>query len=93
MTELCKVLAARRWLAVNIRKGVKKICFRKDHVQISLELTTVVIEVPRFVSLSLPTNGGLYLEIGHDYLQVLFYSSLVFTSIHLKQLYKIVDKK
>jgi hypothetical protein len=60
------------------------VCFRKDPVQISFELATVVIEVPRSVSLSLPTNVGLYLEIGHIYLQVLFYSSLVFTSIHLK---------
>jgi hypothetical protein len=76
-----------------MRKGRKRICFRKDPVKISFELATVVIEVSRFVSLSLPTNFGLYLEIGHDYLQVLLYSSLVFTSVHLKQLYKIVVKK
>jgi len=74
------------------KKGRKRICFRKDPVQISFKLATVVIEVPRFISLSVPTNVGLYLEIGHDYLQVLFYSSLVFTSVHSKQLYKIVDK-
>lgn len=59
--------------AVNIRKRRKSICFRKDPVQISLELATVVTEVPRFVSLSVPTNVGLYLEIGHDFLQDLFY--------------------
>lgn len=93
MTELCKGLPAHPWRAVNIRKGRKRICYRKDPVQMSFELATVVIEVPRFVSLSLPTNVGLYLETGHDYFQVLFYTSLVFTSIHLKQLYKIVDKK
>jgi hypothetical protein len=74
------------------KNGRKRICFRKVPDQISFKLATVVIEVPKFVSSSVPTNVELYLEIGHDYLQVLFYSLLVFTSIHSKHPYKTVDK-
>lgn len=74
------------------KKG-KASFFRIDAVQILFELATAVIEVPRFVSYALQTNVGLYLEIGHDYLLIIFYSSLVFTSVHVKQHDKIVSTK